>query len=192
MGLLGLFGKKTEADATLPANDMERWFTAAYAMWSEYAEGDWHYFAGSTEKSRQEGASMRTMLRRDWDVSDRQALLETVIMLTALYEEGGCEEGDIQTGAWDLCRACQILGMGYVGGYIERQEMVAESMKVSRIMQRYYHSWQELYDSYLYGFKKWRLKGGGDCTKEVAERETICKRLLALPDGPCSLPWNLN
>ena len=191
MGLFGLFGKKEPDNATIPANETEKWLIATYAMWSEAAEGNWRYIAGSTEKSKQEGASMRVMLRRDWDVSNKAALLDVVSFLTALYIEGTeCTEEDIRKGAWDLCRACQILAMGYVGGYIERQEMVDESVKVGRVMQKYYHSWKELYDSYFAGYAEWRMTNGGDAQKDVAARESLCKKLLEMPDGPCTVAWN--
>lgn len=191
MGLFG-FGKKENDQATIPANDVEKWLTATYAMWSMAAEGDWRYIAGSVSKSRQEGASMRVMLRRDWDISNKAALLDTVSYLTALYAEGtDCEAEDIEKGAWDLCRACQIIGMAYVAGYIERQEMTEESVKVGRVMQKYYHSWSELYDSYMKGFQEWKLGQGGDAQKAVADRKALCNQLLSMPDGPCKVEWDL-
>jgi len=191
MGLFGLFGKKEPDNATVPANDVEKWLVATYAPWSESAEGNWRYIAGSTEKSKQEGASMRVMLRRDWDVSNKAALLDMVSFLIAVYEGGECESEEIQTGAWNLCRACQILAMGYVGGYIEREEMVQESVKVGRLMQKYYHSWNELYESYLAGYKKWRITAGGDAQKDMADREDLCKKLLEMQDGPCVVDWKI-
>ena len=192
MGLFGIFGKKEAADVTEPVNDTEKWIVGTYAMWSAYAEGDWHYFAGSREKNKQEGASMRVMLRRDWDVTDRASLLEMVGYLTALYKEGtDCGPEDAAAGAWDLCRACQILGMAFVGGYIDREEMVRESVAVGKVMQRYYHSWEELYDSYLKGYRNWRNDQGGDVLNDIAAREQLCSQLRNQPDGPCSVPWAL-
>ena len=121
MALFGLFGKKETGNETIPQNDVEKWILGTYAMWAAYADGDWHYIAGSAEKNKQEGASMRVMLRRDWEVSNKTALLDMVDYLTALYREGtDCEAEDIASGAWDLCRACQILGMGFVGTEIGR------------------------------------------------------------------------
>lgn len=192
MGLFGFLGKKENENVTAPENDTEKWITATYAMWSDGGNGDWHYIAGSSTKSRQEAASMRVMLRRDWEVSNKAALLDMVCFLTALYAEGDqCEEEDIKKAAWDLCRACQILGMGYVGGYIDRQEMVQESVKVCQIMRKYFHSWKELYDSYLIGYKEWRTDEGENAEEAIAARESLCKKLLELPDGPCTIDWNL-
>lgn len=90
-----------------------------------------------------------------------------------------------------MCRACQILGMGFVGGYIERQEMVQKSAEIGRVMQKYYHSWAELYDSYIKGYRDWRAEQGGDAQKDIEARETLCRDLRNDPNGPCSVPWDL-
>lgn len=183
---MGLFRKKASADATEPKNDVDKWILCTYAMWSQYADGDWHYIAGSTEKSKPEAASMRLMLRRDWEIHNRDELLDTVGYLTELFEQGvDVEDEDLEIGAWDLCRACQILAMAYVGGFIERNEMTAESIKVARIMQEYYSSWEELYESYLNGYRNW-----SDNEENIREREKICEELLNAVDGPKSLDWN--
>lgn len=179
MGLFGIFGKKEAGNVTEPKNDTERWLVGTYAMWSVYAEGDWRYFAGSKEKSKPEGASMRVMLRRDWEVNNKATLLDMVSSLT------------VASGAWELCRACQILAMGFVGGYIEREEMVQRSIEIGRVMQRHYHSWTELYDSYLKGYKDWRSEQGGDAGKDIAAREELCYQLRNQLDGPCSVEWDL-
>lgn len=193
MGILGLFQKKEAADATLPRTEAEKWVTYTYAMWSESAQGDWHYIAGSKTYSKPEGASMRTMLRRDWEIRNKAELLDMVSYLTALYEdEAECEQEDVESGAWDLCRACQILGMGYVGGYINREEMFTNAFAVGRIMQRYYASWIELYGSYIQGYRKWRTESGGsNVLQTISERENLCNRLLSYADGPCSIDWKL-
>lgn len=191
MGLFG-FGKKEPSDVTMPKTDGEKWVTYTYAMWSRYAEGDWHYIAGSTEKSKSEGASMRVMLRRDWGVNNKAALLDNLSFLFSLYEEGtDVDDEDIQIGAWDLCRCCQTLAMGYVGGYIEREEMFALSFNVGRVMQKYYHSWQELYSSYLNGYRIWRSEIGDGAQEDISAREKICSEILEAADGPSSLDWNM-
>jgi len=192
MGLFGLFSGKQAKESMTPANDKEKWILGTYAMWAEATGGSSKYIAGSSEKSKQEAASMRVMLRRDWEVSNKESLLDTFSFLTALYEEGKeCTQEDIESAGWDLCRACQILGMGYVGGYIERQEMTDMSAKVGRVMQKYFHSWSELYDSYLKGYREWRREGEGDVEQDIMAREELCRKLRDMPDGPCTVDWNL-
>ena len=133
MALFGLFGKKESGNETVPQNDVEKWILGTYAMWAAYADGDWHYIAGSTEKNKQEGASMRVILRRDWEISNKTALFDMVDYLTALYCEGtDCEAEDIASGAWDLCRACQILELydSYIKGYRDwRAEQGGDAQK---------------------------------------------------------------
>ena len=191
MGLFGFLGKKETDESTAAANDTEKWIIGTYAMWSQATDGNWKHIAGSTSKNKKEAASMRVMLRRDWEVSNKAALFDMVNYLTALYKDEGCEQQDIEKAAWDLCRACQILGMGYVGGYIERQEMVRESVEIGRIMQKHFHSWEELYDSYMKGYSEWRKDAGEDAEKDIQSRKDLCQKLRNMPDGPCTVEWNM-
>lgn len=66
-----------------------------------------------------------------------------------------------------------------------------ECIEVGQLMQRMYHSWTELYDSYLKGYKEWRMKQGDGCQKDIQEREDLCLKLRNDLNGPCSLPWDL-
>ncbi len=184
-------GEQNLENVTRPLEDAERWVIASYAMWSEYySEGNWQYVAGSPVKE-ENAANMQLMLSRDWEIDDREDLLDTVMFLTALYEdEEDVDQEDIETGAWDLCRACQILGMGFVAGIIDREEMFGISMMVCGLMQFYYPSWMHLYSSYLNGYKEWRL-GDGDEEDEEAQEDVEERKLLVMPGGPCSIPWNL-
>lgn len=216
---------------TAPQNDVERWIIGTYAMWSEYySEGNWQYIAGSPIKE-ENAANMRLMLSRDWAIDNKENLLDTLMLMTALYEdEENVDLEDIQTGAWVLCRACQILGMAFVAGIINRGEMLSLSLIVCNLMQCYYPSWMHLYSSYLNGYREWRLGDYEDeddededdedddfeddednyeeddeyeddeddedddyeeALEDVEEREQIIRRLLIMPNGPCSIPWNL-
>ena len=189
-------GEQNLENVTAPQDDVERWVIATYAMWSEYySEGNWQYIAGSPVKE-ENAANMLLMLSRDWEINNKDDLMETLVFLTALYEdEEDVELEDIETGGWDLCRACQILGMAFVGGIISRDEMMDISLMVCGLMQYYYPSWMHLYDSYLKGYKEWRLSEGDEEDEEALEaveaREQICRRLLIMPNGPCSIPWDM-
>ena len=177
-------GEQNLENVTRPLEDAERWVIASYAMWSEYySEGNWQYVAGSPVKE-ENAANMQLMLSRDWEIDDREDLLDTVMFLTALYEdEEDVDQEDIETGAWDLCRACQILGMGFVAGIIDREEMFGISMMVCGLMQFYYPSWMHLYSSYLNGYKEWRL-GDGD---EEDEEAQFCLKRNTSSGNLCSI-----
>lgn len=207
MGISEETGDQNLENITTPLNDAERWVIATYAMWSEYySENGWQYIAGSPVKE-ENAAAMRLMLTRDWEIDNKDELLDTVLFLIARYsDEEESDPEDIKTGAWDLCRACQILGMAFIGGLICREEMMSLSFIVCRLMQCCYPSWLHLYSSYLNGYKAWRLgdydededdedydedEDYEEALEDVAEREEICRRLLTMPGGPCSIPWNM-
>ena len=182
-------------NVTTPLDDVERWVLATYAMWSEYySEGGWQYIAGSSDKEKC-ASDMQVMLSRDWDIDDQEDLLDTITYLTALYlDDENVDLEDIETGAWDLCRACQILGMAFVAGIIDREEMMGLSLMVGSIMQCYYPSWMHLYTSYINGYREWRLEDDEEdeeALEAVEAREQICRQLLIMPNGPCSVPWDL-
>lgn len=182
-------------NVTNPLDDVERWVLATYAMWSEYySEGGWQYIAGSSDKEKC-ASDMQVMLSRDWEIDNQEDLLDTITYLTALYlDDENVDLEDIETGAWDLCRACQILGMAFVAGIIDREEMMELSLMVGSIMQCYYPSWMHLYTSYINGYREWRLEDDEEdeeALEAVEAREQICRQLLIMPNGPCSVPWDL-
>lgn len=182
-------------NVTTPLDDAERWVLATYAMWSEYySEGGWQYIAGSSDKEKC-ASDMQVMLSRDWEIDNQEDLLDTITYLTALYlDDENVDLEDIETGAWDLCRACQILGMAFVAGIIDREEMMELSLMVGSIMQCYYPSWMHLYTSYINGYREWRLEDDEEdeeALEAVEAREQICRQLLIMPNGPCSVPWDL-
>ena len=182
-------------NVTTPLDDVQRWVLATYAMWSEYySEGGWQYIAGSSDKEKC-ASDMQVMLSRDWEIDNQEDLLDTITYLTALYlDDENVDLEDIETGAWDLCRACQILGMAFVAGIIDREEMMELSLMVGSIMQCYYPSWMHLYTSYINGYREWRLEDDEEdeeALEAVEAREQICRQLLIMPNGPCSVPWDL-
>lgn len=189
MGFLKIF-TESAADSTIPNTNTEKWLVYTYAPWTVYFGGDWQYIAGVEEKTAQHKERLRFLLSRDWEVNGRKSLLDTVSFLTAMYyEENAPQKEDIVAGAWDLCRACQILSLGFVCDYITRREMMDLSIKIGKIMQRLYRSWDELYESYLRGYAAWRRSQSDDGEEDIAERRKICQRLQREPDGPVSLKW---
>lgn len=179
MGFFDFF--KTNKVNTAPENDTEKWILGTYAMWSTYYDGDWKYIAGCKKINIRSRSSMRTMLLRDWAVSDKKELFDMVNHLMQFF--------DIDTEAWDLCRACQILGMGFIADYITREEMVQHSLLVCHEMQKLFGSWDELYESYLKGFRDWKNDSGDGAEEAIRAREDICRKLKEAPDGPFTMPW---
>lgn len=65
--------------------------------------------------------------------------------------------GDRGMDAWDYCRMIQILGDCYESGYISLQECLDQALPVAQLIQSEYNSWEEMNQSYLYGF--WLYSG---------------------------------
>ncbi len=191
MGFFDLFGKKDGVVESLPKNDVERWVTDTYAMWSEYCGGVWKYIGGY-QKNRSNASMMRGVLRRDWEISNHDDGVEMVEYLM-LDKEDAQEE---KIAGWDYCRACQLLGMFYVAGYMEREEVINLSKKACKVIQKKFSSWDELCQSYIEGYSQWRREVdsefGGGMETDIQERNDIYQRLCQMEDGTYKLDWNLS
>lgn len=56
---------------------------------------------------------------------------------------------------WDLCRAANIVGWGYIAGYLTYEEAFVKSVEICKLIQAHFNSWEELLDSYLVGHFYW-------------------------------------
>ncbi len=187
MGLFDRFGKK-ETETTDVNNDMERWVTDTYALWSEYAGGSFRQIGGY-QKNRADASMIRGVLRRDWAIGNEQELLETIVDLLRVEVHK-----EAKTDAWDYCRATQLAGMGYIAGYFTREVLLNCSAVAGKVMQTNYGSWEELCESYLAGHAVWCREtfDKDQAEKTIAERREIYKRLCSMPDGPYRVDWKLN
>lgn len=177
-GLLNLFDKGTKENSEY-ANDAEKWVVATYAMWSEYAGGNWKKLGGYL-KNGADASMMRGVLRRDWGIENIEDGLEEVEVLIDTEAHLGDE-----TDAWDYCRAAQLLGMFYISGYMTREEMMIKAHDVAEVIKANFDSWEELCRSYIAGYAEWV-----EDEEAVNERKSIYERLQNTPDGPYSVDWN--
>lgn len=181
MGFFGLFGgSKSDPADSMPQNDAERWIAGIYALWSEYCGGSYRFFGGY-EKNRSNASMARGVLNRDWAVTNKQGVFETVEYLIADKNNAGEEE---KKSAFNYGCAANIAARGYLGGHLTREEMMAVSVKVAEVIRARYHSWNEFAQAYIEGVG---LESG------VAEKQPefyrIYDRLSGLPDGPYSVAW---
>ncbi|MCM1187286.1 MAG: DUF1266 domain-containing protein [Lachnoclostridium sp.] len=181
MGLFGFGKKETDTETTDVVNDMERWCTDTYAIWADYAEGNWKLIGGF-QKNRSDAALLRRSLKRDWGIKSGDELLIMIVQLLRVRDHF-----EKESDAWDYCRATQLAGMGYVAGYFTREILLNCSAVAAKVMQKNYNSWDELCQAYLKGYAQW-------CEDEeaVAERREIYQKLCAMPDGPYRIPWDFN
>ncbi len=203
--LSGFSAPYPSAGDTYPETSAEKWYVCAYAPWSAHFATDWRYTGGRTgledEGTERKGMTRENallLLERDWGIKGQSDLLSTVMYLTLESEaddgEGNANMAAAETAAWDLCRALQILGNGFSVGFIDRGELLSESRKVGTLLQKLYGSWKGVYEGYLNGYRKWLSSDISEVSAEQAEewlslRRAIVEKLLALPDGPASVPF---
>lgn len=57
--------------------------------------------------------------------------------------------------AWDMCRACNIAGWGFLAQYITYEEAIQISIDACKILQNSYGSWDDMMESYFLGLWYW-------------------------------------
>lgn len=149
-------------------------------MWSEYCGGSYKYFGGF-EKNRSNASMARGMLNRDWAVTNKEGVIETVDYLLAEKNNTG---DNAEKAAFNYGCAANIAARGYLGGLLTREEMMAETANVAKVIRATYHSWDEFAMAYIKGIS---LESG--IADKVAEFQTIYKRLSAMPDCPYAVAW---
>lgn len=174
-------------ETTQVRNAVEQWIVDTYALWVEYAEGSRRRIGGF-QKNENNAFTFQKILEQDWEITNRENGLEEVKQLSARASHHHPE-----TDAWDYCRATQLLGMFYIVGFINREELHRRSCEIGRLMQEHYHSWEELCASYLAGHALWcsRVFGQHEAGERSSQRQALYSRLKEQTDGPYKIPWNL-
>lgn len=194
-----------ERDASLPRNDLERWIAGTYAIWGQFfaqvaeaagkmawddalKKGPIHF--GGRPKDEASRKLTCGVLLDIWDIRRQRDLLETVEYMSRGPGFQHCRD---QAGrAWELCRAMQLLGMSYIAGWCSREEMLRRSCAVGEIMQETFRSWEELCESFLEGYARWRFDVfPEDAEQNVQVRREIYEGLQRRPDSPYRLNWYL-
>jgi Protein of unknown function (DUF1266) len=112
-----------------------------------------------------DGETMRTILDRDWGVTDRESLDETLhglatdqhfSRLTTMQEE----DSDLPQGnvlAWDLVRFMQVATSGISVGYQTLDNVMPAMSSVGQRLQQTYGSWDEMLDAFTTGRTLWQI-----------------------------------
>lgn len=201
--VINLHFKRKEALASTPQTDQERWILGTYAIWAQFF-GQLNYKGKLTNpntprsplylggKPRDEDSRKFTIkvLKQDWEIKNRDDLLETVEYMS---RGTGFWDCDTQCDrAWELCRSTQLLGMGYIAGWLTREELTERSSVVGNIIQRTFGDWEELTRSYLEAYTRWRTRTAPDGDGSgVRMRNQIYQNLCNRKDSPYRLPWML-
>lgn len=124
---------------------------------------------------------VRGVLNRDWLVSNKEGVIDTVDYLIAEKNNAGEEA---PKAAFSYGCAANIAARGYLGGYLTKEEMMAETKKIAEVIRLHYHSWEEFAAGYIQGVG---LESG--VADKKPQFEEIYGRLSAMPDGPYSVAW---
>lgn len=196
-----LRGDKKDRLASTPRNDLERWILGSYAIWAQFfGQLDYKgrlknpntpqsplYFGGRPKDDDSKKFTRKT-LKNSWDIKDLRGLLETVEYMSRGPGLQNCQTQADR--AWELCRSTQLLGMGFIAGWLTREEMIERSCTVGRIIQAHFQSWEELSQRYLEAYEAWSLQNG-QSSGAADMRRRIYDNLCQRTDSPYRLHWGL-
>lgn len=184
-----------ELEVVVPGADIPetvRWFNATYALLTAINGGNTN-IPGGFEASEVMEQTMKEMLARDWNVSDRTSADE---MFQWAMTEGHNQEAENVYGengikAWDYSRAMSLLGYYYIAGFYTYEEAMDKSLEAAQEIQNMYKSWDEFVYSYLLGYQYWSEDDPTDPNSQYAKRRDFYEELKLQENGPFSIDWNL-
>lgn len=97
--------------------------------------------------------------------------------------------GDNAILAWDLTRAMQLSAWCYIAGYYTYEEAMDKSLVIAEQLQEAYNSWEDMIDSYFYGFQYWNDDDISDEASESYARYKVYQELMEQTDSPYSIEW---
>ena len=169
-----------------PMDDRETWFRDTYAIWASDNFIDFHCIAG-VYYDKKCAKVMQDVLSSDWGINNKA---DCFSMVEALKNKGNAPSKEQLS--WNLCRATQILAMGYVSRFFNRDTLNAESAKVGRIMQDEFNSWEDLLTNYINGFANWATKVyDEDAEEAISARCDAYTNIINHQDPPYMIDWNI-
>ena len=100
--------------------------------------------------------------------------------------------GDKAILGWDLSRATQLCASGYIADFYTYEEATDKALVIGKQIQNTFNSWDDFFDSYLYGYVFWSEDDINDPNSKYAERVKILDELRKDPNSPLKLDWNLD
>lgn len=104
------------------------------------------------------------------------------------YQE--CGEAGVK--AWDYCRIMQMCGDYYAAGYFTLEECMEISLAMAQLLQAEYVSWEDMMNSFLYGYYYWRAEDPEEQGTGSYWRRYFYNELYNLEDSPyTTYDWNM-
>lgn len=126
------------------------------------------------------------MKMKDDKVTDESNLNNRGMTVQQAYKQFG-EDG--LTG-WDLTRALQVIGDCYHAEYINLEEALDLSLPIAVKLQSTFDNWDEVAESYLYGYQYWQKEAPDDKASETSVRRETYEELAADQEGPYQISYD--
>ncbi|MCI8852899.1 MAG: DUF1266 domain-containing protein [Lachnospiraceae bacterium] len=94
------------------------------------------------------------------------------------YEQYGANA----IAGWDYCRALNLMGYYYIAEYYTLEEALDWSLQMAEAIQPQFESWDQLIDSYMYGYEYWQEASS-------AERRAVYEELKSRDDNPYAVDF---
>lgn len=187
-------------EANRPRNDVEIWLAGTHAIWGQSIAESNRLIPGNRPLPIRFGGLPRTpftrwelrmVLRRSWDITNYQQLLETVEYMSR--GPGFREDMSQPAKAWQMSRCTALLGIAMVLGWASREELVERTREIGKLVQAHFSSWEELAMGFLEDYSRWCISEGGKNAQGNIRHRVDCYYILQKrKDSPYRLPWDLN
>lgn len=142
---------------------------------------------------------VKTMEEDGWfelekEEAEEQILYETLEEKEYRYEgayKAYMKFGEKGIDAWDYCRMIRIAGECYVAGYFNLEECMNQCLPIAQQLQEEFDSWEEMNQSYLYGYMYWSKTKEDGHSKAVNMWELEEWRLQTMENGPYELEYDI-
>ncbi len=94
------------------------------------------------------------------------------------------ERGENCIAGWDYCRALNLMSYYYVAGYYTEEEALDKSLEIAQTVQPLFTSWDDLIDSYMYGYEYWAEESSDD-------RRAVYEDLKGRDDNPYTVDYQI-
>ena len=98
------------------------------------------------------------------------------------------EYGEHGMDGWDYSRALQVLGDCYLADYINLEECLDLSLPIAKTLQSTFTSWEELADSYIYGYAFWQNETADDVETKLRIQSYV--ELVKMENSPYSVAYD--
>ncbi len=157
---------------------------------------------------------IKDSLANDWDISNKQDLIEMCDYLYSGEYTNSCIEfyknssnGSISnerlkikddilnnkeryTYTYDLQRVILVSSLGYSNGYFTYEEALDYALNAAKKIQELHGSWDEFYKSYLLGYCFWSEQDADTADTNANKRKVIYEKTKKFPTHPWTISWN--